>query len=248
MKRFWLSPRWLFYGWVGLVYLWGLINYAGSSVGEVCHRWESLGEACYTTFLPGMSTKPLSLQFWAGPDLAAFLIFTLSMALVALLDWVILTSKVEGSFSWLAYLLLGGLVLIAKLAIQGDVSAFGDEIALALYLTLLLQAYSQLKNLRLWFIVGAGYFILFQFGSNLDGGWQYVWQTRFPYISWGVLFSLLVIIVAFYLEQLHSHRRLALTHHQLKTTYEQLTDSARQIKALTLLTERQRLARELHDT
>jgi len=58
------------------------------------------------------------------------------MALSCLLCWAALSTKIERPLYWPACLLQGGLVLVAKLAIQGDVVAFGDAIALALFIAL----------------------------------------------------------------------------------------------------------------
>jgi NarL family two-component system sensor histidine kinase YdfH len=54
--------------------------------------------------------------------------------------------------------------------------------------------------------------------------------------------------VAFYVMHLYACNRLTMAHHQLEAAYEQVAASTRQIESPTLLTERQRIARELHDT
>jgi NarL family two-component system sensor histidine kinase YdfH len=58
-----------------------------------------------------------------------------------------------------------------------------------------------------------------------------------------------------YIQQIRTHthleatlRELALAHAKLETAHAQLLASAEEIEALTLITERQRMARELHDT
>ena len=58
-----------------------------------------------------------------------------------------------------------------------------------------------------------------------------------------------------YIQQRQAHQRLVslmreleTTHVQLKETHGQLEEYAAQVEDLTLITERQRLARELHDT
>jgi NarL family two-component system sensor histidine kinase YdfH len=89
---------------------------------------------------------------------------------------------------------------------------------------------------------------LFSLGTSLEGGWQYLWQARLPFIGYSILIPLLVTLVAFYVMHIRAHNRLAMTHHQLEAAYEQLAASTRQIESLTLLTERQRIARDLHDT
>jgi len=239
-------PRWLFLLWSGLVYTWGILGYFGASWGNVCHRFWDGAQACYTTFLPALNAS--SFRFQAGPDVSALLIFTVCMALSCLLCWAVLSTKIERPLYWPACLLQGGLVLVAKLAIQGDVVAFGDGIALALFIALCAQALVVLKRPRPVLLATAGYLLLFSLGTSLEGGWQYVWQERLPFIGYSVLIPLLVTLVAFYLIHIHVHNRLVMAHRQLEAAYQQLTASTRQIESLTLLTERQRIARDLHDT
>jgi len=238
-------PRWLFLLWSGLVYIWGLLGYFGAGEGNDCHL---VGEtrACYTAFFPALNAS--SFQFKVGPDIPALLIFTVCLALLCLLFWVVLSTKIERRLYWLACLLQGGLVLVAKLAIQGDVGAFGDGIALALYLALCAQALVVLKQPRSVLLVCAGYLVLYFFGRALEGGWQYLWQALLPAIGNAVLIPLLVTLVAFYVMHLYEHHRLTMAHQQLEVAYKQLAASNRQIESLTLLTERQRIARDLHDT
>src|SRR5262249_40381623 len=125
---------------------------------------------------------------------------------------------------------------------------FGDGIALALLLALCVQALVVLRRPRPILVAAAGYFFLYSLGTSLDGGWQYLWLARLPAIGYSLLIPLLVTLVAFYVTQLYAHTRLTTTHQQLEMAYEQLAASSRQIESLTLLTERQRIARELHDT
>ena len=239
-------PRWLFLLWSGLVYARGLLGYFGAGWGTDCHRIEGVAQACFTTFFPAINAS--SFQFKVGLDFPALLIFTLCVALCCLLCWVVLSTKIERRLYWLACLLQGGLVLVAKLAIQGDVVAFGDGIALALYIALCAQALLVLKQLRPVLLVAAGYLVLYSLGTYLEGGWQYLWQAQLASIGYSILIPLLVTLVAFYVTLIRAHQRLAMTHQQLEAAFERLAASTRQIESLTLLTERQRIARDLHDT
>ena len=239
-------PRWLFLLWFGVVYTCGLLGYFGASWGNDCHRVSGGAQACYTTFFPALNAS--SFRFWVGPDFPALLIFTVCVALCCLLYCVVLSTKIEPRLYWLACLLQGGLVLIAKLAIQGDFVAFGDGIALALFIALCAQALVVLKQLRPVLVAAAVYLVLYSFGASLEGGWQYLWQAQLPSIGYSILIPLLAALVAFYVTHIYAHNRLAMTHQQLEAAYKQLAASTRQIESLTLLTERQRIARELHDT
>jgi two-component system, NarL family, sensor histidine kinase YdfH len=239
-------PRWLFLLWAGLVYLWGILGYFGAGWGTVCDRYWGVAQACHTAFFPALNAASFHIQ--AGPDFPALLIFTACIALFCFLCWVVLSMRIERSRYWLACLLQGSLVLVAKLAIQGDVGPFGDGIALALFIALCAQALIVLKHPRPVLAAAAGYLLLFSLGTSLEGGWQYLWLARLPDIGYSLLIPLLVTLVAFYVTQLYAHNRLTRTHQQLEAAYVQLAVSTRRIESLTLLTERQRIARELHDT
>jgi NarL family two-component system sensor histidine kinase YdfH len=238
--------RWLFLLWAGLVYLWGILWYFGAGWGYVCDRYWGVAQACHTSFVPALNAS--SFQIKTGPDFPALLVFTVCIALFSLLGWVVLSTTIERRYYWLACLLQGSLVLVAKLAIQGDVGPFGEHIALALYIALCVQALIVLRNPRQVLLVASGCLVLLSLGLSLEGGWQYLWQARLPFIGYSILIPLLVALVAFYVTHIRTHHRLALTHRQLEAAYEELAASSRQIEALTLLTERQRIARELHDT
>ncbi len=241
-----LDLRWMFLIWSGLVVLFGALGYFGAGWGFVCHTFWGIGTACYSTFLPAL--RPSSFQVKLGPDFPSLLVFTVCMALFSLLCWAVLSMKLERRRYWLACLIQGGLVLVAKLAIQGDVVAFGDRVALALYLALCAQAIIVLRQIRPVLLAAAGYLLLFSFGMSLEGGWQYLWQARLPSIGYSILIPLLVILVAFYVMDMRAHHRLALAHRQLEAAYDQLAALNQQIESLTLLAERQRIARDLHDT
>jgi NarL family two-component system sensor histidine kinase YdfH len=238
--------RWLFLIWSGLVYLFGALGYFGAGWGNDCHTIWGVGTACYSTFFPALNAS--SIQLKAGPQFPALLVFSVCLALLCLLGWAVLSMKVERRRYWLACLLQGGLVLVAKLVIQGDMVVFGNEIALALYLALCVQAIIMLRQIRPVLLATAGYLILFSFGAALEGGWQYVWQARLPIIGYSILIPLLILLVAFYVMDMRTHQRLALVYHQLEAAYNQLAASNQQIESLTLMTERQRIARDLHDT
>src|SRR5579885_3032178 len=121
-------PLWPFLLWSELAYVWGLLGYFGAGWGTDCHRLWGVAQACYNTFFPALNAS--SFQPGVGPDFSALLIFTVCVMLYCFLCSVALSMKIERRLYWLACLLQGGLVLIAKLAIQGGVGAFGDGIAL----------------------------------------------------------------------------------------------------------------------
>ena len=105
-------------------------------------------------------------------------------------------------------------------------------------------------------MAGAGYlgcvvFYAFTFGSALD------WSLRWDITGATTLFFLCFALGGFFLSlhQQRTHQQTQCLFHQLDTAYAQLQEAHRQLSAfalhiedLTMLNERQRLARELHDT
>ena len=89
------------------------------------------------------------------------------------------------------------------------------------------------------------------FGNNLVGNnlaaaalWFTLWsQSNGMTIVFFVLGYLMV-----YWQQSHAQTQLERAHRELQAAHHELAASARQIETLTLLAERQRMARELHDT
>lgn len=239
-------PRWLLFLGSGLIFLISLLGYFGTSAQHVCNIAKGKPDVCHTRFFPDLNTS--SLQLRTGSDFSALFIFLLCGTLFCLICWVVLSTKIERRFYWLACLLQGGLVLIATLAIEGDGVVFGDAVALALYVMLCMQALVVLKHLRPVFLVATGYFLLFALGKLLAGSWLYFWQVQLPLLGYLIMVPLLVTLVTFYVTHIRAHNRLAATHQQLEAAFAELAVSTQQIEALTLLTERQRIARDLHDT
>ncbi len=189
-------------------------------------------------------------------------IFTLAVGLVMGLLWIGLAGNVRRRWSFPYVLLLGLLAAVASLA------AHQTGIVLGIFLALILGCTVILKRVRA-IIWASGVFVVAMFLCTLGTA---VLNT--PYILPilldspvpvfrklleslasapsdfignmfpGVYLTLLLFIVGFLLlygMQMRSHTQLAAAHAQLQT-------SAERIEELTRLTERQRLARELHDT
>jgi len=82
------------------------------------------------------------------------------------------------------------------------------------------------------------------FGANLAALWFSIW-------SFSDLATIVFLVLGYlilYLQQSQSQAQLEQAHMELQAAYSRLAASTRQIETLTLLTERQRMARELHDT
>jgi NarL family two-component system sensor histidine kinase YdfH len=83
--------------------------------------------------------------------------------------------------------------------------------------------------------------------------WEYGdWENFLLRVVSGTDYTALLPFVAGYLilyaQQIRSHTQLATAHAELEETHRQLQEATAQLEELTLITERQRMARELHDT
>jgi NarL family two-component system sensor histidine kinase YdfH len=84
----------------------------------------------------------------------------------------------------------------------------------------------------------------FSLGTGLAALWFTIWsQSDVTTIVFFVLGYVLV-----YLQQSHAQAQLERAHRELQAAHSELAASAKQIETLTRLAERQRMARELHDT
>ncbi|HEY7417998.1 MAG TPA: sensor histidine kinase [Ktedonobacteraceae bacterium] len=148
------------------------------------------------------------------------------------LHWVILSGKWRQHWYWFYFLLQGVCVLIVSF-IWSDMI-----ITLGFYLVLVIEALSMLKQARQIVEVVAIYLALFIVNT--------VWQLTHITL-WMSLESVLLLVVFIIgwiilsIQQVHARG-------QLEEAHLQLVAYAMRLEELTLINERQRLARELHDT
>jgi NarL family two-component system sensor histidine kinase YdfH len=238
--------RWLLIVWVGVVYIWELlISFFGLPMKETFSIVQ-----CADPQQPDLLCHPLN----PVAPFPVILIATLLTLLFGILLWISLANTTRPRFLWFYFPVQGVLVFAIGMLLKQS------NIVLSLYLALTLGAISVLRNLRLSMLVACSALVLFLVNCLFDieiWKWGYSWAavlfpSNFDYLA-------LILFVSGYL-MLHlyqtrarvqletAHTELAQTHLQLETAHQQLQASAQQIKELTLLTERQRLARELHDT
>lgn len=148
------------------------------------------------------------------------------------LHWIFLSGKWRQRWYWLYFLLQGVCVLIVSLIWSDTI------ITLGFYLVLVIEALSMFKRARQIVEVTAIYLALFV----LTVVWQLTQMT-----IWMTLESVLLLVVFIIgwiilsIQQVHARG-------QLETAHLQLAAYAMRVEELTLVNERQRLARELHDT
>lgn len=225
------SPiRWFLLLWVGLVYLQSV-------------------QAALSNLNVGSKGFPIGVGSSPPLDLV---MFTLLLACQGGLLWITFSLRNMRDLL-LSFLSQGILVLLIAFL------AHGENAILGLCLALTIESITLCKQTRMVLLVGGGCLLLF----GVTEGAQIV-----PVVATGSLQKLLGVIfesltlilfaiacVLLYLQQGRAHQRdqaflreLATAHTELKTAHKQLEDYAMQVEDLTLIAERQRLARELHDT
>ena len=138
------------------------------------------------------------------------------------------------------YLLVQGVLALALVLVSQQ-----PELALALFATLIAETLGLFGLTRLAVSGVIGYLILTAVSFYALGGQPLIAEWMSPVIS---TMFLLIIFMVLYRRQSearqHSQELLA----ELETAHHQLADYAAQVESLTLAAERQRMARELHDT
>jgi two-component system, NarL family, sensor histidine kinase YdfH len=222
--------------WIGLVYLWGILHLFVPNPGVFkCWYNAVLPERC-----PPLQFLPAQAQLWQITT------FTLLTLLYSLLLWAGLTGKMPQRWYALVLLAQAACVLAISLVVRQD------NVVLSLYLVLILAAIEILQNTRLALLVSSSSLLFFVLNELLSHGVLKNWSVAL----WGIWTStdyaaLGLFLIGYFLLYLRSARayiQLATTHTELEEAHRGLSTASRQIAALTRLAERQRLARELHDT
>ncbi|HNT53117.1 MAG TPA: sensor histidine kinase [Anaerolineaceae bacterium] len=142
---------------------------------------------------------------------------------------------------WLIrYMLLQGGLAIALVYLSKDIG-----IAFAVSMALVGEAVGVYGVTRRGFLAMA-YYLILSLGF-------YIWVSGTAQIGWWLLGALpmvifVVIYVEMYTRQSNANERAQTLLNELETANRQLTNYAEQVEDLTIAAERQRMARELHDT
>lgn len=173
---------------------------------------------------------------------AGFVAFTGLMALHAGLHLVIPRPMQRARWLPVYFLAQAALVWV----INGVASMSGTGHGQYLYLVMAVEVIALFSgvNLRAMILVAA-YLLLGFINFVWLWGWQAVPEfgvQALPQTFFTIAFT------ALFFRQLNARRHTQALLQQLEIAHQQLSDYAAQIEDLTLATERQRLARELHDT
>ena len=183
-------------------------------------------------------------------SLSLMLLFLLLVALYSFLLWMGLSDRVQPRFFWW-YFLGQGLLVFTLQMVGGPFN-----LSLNFSLALVLCALTMFKRVGPVLLIAASALLLFvlplgmkifssvSLGTGLVALWFTIWSQSD--VTTMVFFVLGYILV--YLQQSHAQAQLERAHRELQAVHRELAASSRQIETLTRLAERQRMARELHDT
>jgi NarL family two-component system sensor histidine kinase YdfH len=182
--------------------------------------------------------------------LSSILIFLLLVALYCFLLWRGLSGRVQPRFFWLYFLFQGLFVVAMQWVVEQP------NLALNCYLVLTLCAVAMFKRAVPALLIGTSYLLLFfvSLGINIPYGvplGMHLAALLLSFWSFSDLTTIVFFVLGYlmlYMQQSSAQIQLEQAHLELQGAYSRLAASSRQIETLTLLTERQRIARELHDT
>ncbi|HTK05779.1 MAG TPA: sensor histidine kinase [Ktedonobacteraceae bacterium] len=238
------SIRWFILLWIGITYLWGCAQlFLGNSfrfpLGATFMVYVSIANPVSQKLRPPPlpdkammreSLLPKIDVLHQTPNFACIILMLLQFAL----HWFCLSDReaMRGRWYWLYFFLQGILTLSINL-IWSDMT-----ITLGLYLVLVIEAISMLKLRRQVLVIVGSYLAVFVA--------TIVWQMM-HWMIWMTIESALLLMVFIIgwiilsMQQVHARGELEVAHLQLAAY-------AMRVEELTLVNERQRLARELHDT
>ena len=172
------------------------------------------------------------------PDI--FIVFTLLVGIHVLLHWY-LYRIAERSPAWVTgYILLQGLLAFAISVISGTLG-----MVFALFMGLIGESVG-LLGIKRWGLLALTYYLILSMicfanltGINSVGGY---WLMTIPVVIF------IVIYVTMYMRQAEAREQAQVLLVELETANRQLSEYADRVEDLTIANERQRMARELHDT
>jgi len=167
-------------------------------------------------------------------------IFTILMLVHLALHWSIF--GIYNSPRWhLIYLILQGLLALPITYISGNIGMI-----FSLYLALIGESMGLLRDKKLSTVLMIGYYVLLTTLSyGLLNGWEGI-----PWALLSILPMILfvMIYVGLYNRQAKAREQAQTLAIELEKANQQLTEYAARVEDLTIVNERQRMARELHDT
>ncbi len=187
-----------------------------------------------------LTTSALTLFEPPNPmPLSRLPLFVVLMVLHLALHWLSSYAVIHARWR-IPYLLGQGVLALALVAVSQR-----PELTLTLFAALVTETLGLFGLTRLAVAGAAGYIGLTAVSFFMLGGLALVLEWLSPVVS--TLF-LLIIFIVLYRRQSEAREQSQQLLAELEVTNRQLADYAAQVETLTLAAERQRMARELHDT
>lgn len=171
--------------------------------------------------------------------LSNMIFFILCMGIHIALHWLL--RKFVAKPGWtIGYILIQGSLTALMILISQHIG-----VTIGLTMALIGEAIGVYGLTKKGFL-SALFYTLLSFGF-------YVWIVGFDQLIWWLVATIpmmifVVLYVELYSRQANANEKAQELLEQLESTNQQLTDYAAQVEDLTIATERQRMARELHDT
>jgi NarL family two-component system sensor histidine kinase YdfH len=159
------------------------------------------------------------------------------------LYWLGLTRNLRKSFQWLLLAAQTGIVLVMTQVSHDGLTAF------LLSLVFVVATAEMFKQPRPVLLALGAYFVLLLLYAQTLGShipWFFLWRGDDFVVEIPALLILSSLVIS--LHQKRAHARTQALLQELNAAHAQLSAYALRVEELTMITERQRLARELHDT
>lgn len=133
------------------------------------------------------------------------------------------------------------IILVTALSLMSG----GTAVSFGLVMALAGETVGMLEDLRQSLLAAVGFLLLLALHNYLLGGWSQM--TTWLGVA-AVMMVFVLIYVLMFVRQMNARREAQTLLAELEAANRQLAEYARRVEKLTLETERQRMARELHDT
>lgn len=235
------SLNWFLFFWLGFIY----VQYMLPRIAMLLQNDDE-----------NLSSVPLLENFFprdvTGAITFALIAFTLLMVFHSGLHWLALVKNVKQRSLWFYFPLQIACIWLIYLMTDGGKGS--DDVLLGLCLMLAIEAIILFKRISLIIVTAAGcllFYLAIQGIILLTLPQQNILEMPKligVFTENSTLVPFVCASVMLYIQQTRAHQRDQNLLRELETAHIQLEDYAARVQDLTLTSERQRIARELHDT
>ncbi|MBO0794024.1 MAG: sensor histidine kinase [Ktedonobacteraceae bacterium] len=232
------SLDWFLFFWLGFIY-----------VQYMLPRMATLLQADDTSLSSVPSLEKIFPKDIRSAVILALVVFTLLMAFHSGLHWFALLRNIKQRYLWFYFPLQITCIWLIYLMTDGGKGS--GDVLLGLCLMLAIEAIILFKRISLIIVAVAGcllFYLAIQGFILLTLPQQGLPKLIGILTESSALVPFVCASVMLYIQQTRAHQRDQKLLRELETAHVQLEDYAARIQDLTLTTERQRMARELHDT